>query len=579
MWRWGVVLAALVVAGGCATPGADYDVLLVTLDTTRADHLGCYGDADARTPVLDGIAARGVRFADAVTVAPVTLPAHSSIMTGLEPRSHGVHNNGEARLADDRTTLAEVLAARGYDTGAFVSSFVLDARFGLAQGFARYDDHLTVAPGPFPSSEAERGADAVTDAALAWYRTRSPDRPLFWWVHYYDAHAPYQPSPDAGRDGYDGEIAHVDTQVGRLLAALDAAGRRRRTIVVVVGDHGESLGEHGEITHAIFVYDAVARVPFLIEAPGEVTPQVVDDAVVSVVDVVPTVLGLLGITGAPAVDGRDVLSTPRDPARAVWIESLVPYLDYGWAPLYALRRRHDKLIAAPRPEYYDLRADPHELTNRPDDVARAELDTAMATRLARQPDAATIAAGVPRVDADVTARLASLGYLDGGAPGTTVDLPDPKDLVWIVDRLVRTNTALEAGRTVEALRIIADAAVAHPRDRNVLSVLGEVYLRMGRMREAESAYRGVQGIRPSADSALVLAQIEILDGRWDAARTHLDQAAQLDPQHGGVAIARGDLLAATGDVGAADASYALAAQIDPTRATHVAAARRARLPR
>ncbi len=574
------MLAALVVAGGCAAPGTGYDVLLVTLDTTRADHLGCYGDADARTPVLDGIAARGVRFADAVTVAPVTLPAHSSIMTGLEPPSHGVHNNGEARLADTHTTLAELLAARGYDTGAFVSSFVLDARFGLAQGFARYDDRLAVAPGPFPSGEAERGADAVTDAALAWYRTRSPDRPVFWWVHYYDAHAPYEPPPDAGRHGYDGEIAHVDAQIGRLLDALDAAGRRRRTIVVVVGDHGESLGEHGEITHAIFVYDAVARVPFLVEAPGSVAPQVVDDAVVSVTDVVPTVLGLLGITDAPAVDGRDALAVPRDPARAVWIESLVPYLDYGWAPLYALRRRHDKLIAAPRPEYYDLRADPRELTNRVDDgVARAELDAAMARRLARQPDAATIAAGTPRVDADVTARLASLGYLDGGTPAATAALPDPKDMVWIVDRLVRTNAQLEAGRPVEALRIVADAAVAHPRDRNVLSVLGEVYLRMGRLREAEAAYRGVQAIRPTADSALLLAQIEILDGRWDAARAHLDQAAQLDPHHGGVAIARGDLLAATGDVDGADASYALAARIDPTRATHVAATRRARLPR
>ncbi len=572
-------VAALAVAGGCATPAADYDVLLITLDTTRADRLGAYGAADAHTPVLDGIAARGVRFTEAVTVAPVTLPAHASILTGLEPPSHGVHNNGEARLADSHTTLAEILSARGRDTAAFVSSFVLDDRFGVAQGFAHYDDELPAPPGPFPSDGAERDAVAVTDAALAWLGGRPADRPLFWWVHYYDAHAPYAPPPDAPRPGYDGEIAVIDAQIGRLLAALEATGRRERTIVVAVADHGESLGEHGESTHSIFIYDAVARVPFLVEAPGLLAPGVVDDAVVSVVDVAPTVLGLLGIAGASPMDGRDVIAGPRDPARAVWIESLVPYLDYGWAPLYALRRRHDKLIAAPRPEYYDLRRDPHERVNGYGDGAPDALGAEMAARLARQPDAATIAAGAARVEPDVAGRLAALGYVTGAGPDATGTQPDPKDLVWIVDRLVETNRHLARGRTEQALLSIADAAVAHPRDRNVLYLLGEVYLRMNRLAEAEAAYHAVQAIRPKADAALVLGQIAILGGRWDAARAHLDHAAALDPRHGGVAIAEGDLLAATGDTRAAAASYERAARIDPTRATHVAAARRARLER
>lgn len=581
-----VALAALVLAAGCGERtrpvAAGYDVLLVTLDTTRADRLGCYGARGALTPVLDGIAARGVRFTDALTVAPVTLPSHASILTGLEPPSHGVHNNGEAALADDRTTLAEVLAGAGRDTAAFVSSFVLDARFGLAQGFAHYDDRIAVAPGAFPSIDAEREAAATTDAALAWLTSRPVDRSLFWWVHYYDAHAPYVPPPGTARDGYEGEIAYVDAQIGRLLAGLDATGRRRRTIVVVVGDHGESLGEHGETTHAIFVYDAVARVPFLVEAPDVLDGgTVVDDAVVSTIDVVPTVLGLLGIVDRVPRDGRDVLGGPRDPSRAVWIESLVPYLDYGWAPLYALRRRDDKLILAPRPEYYDLRADPHEVANRAGETspARVELETALRERLARQPDAATIAARTIAPAPDVASRLAALGYVSVAGPSSADDarLPDPKDMVWIVDRLVATNGHLDAGRPVAALATIAGAVSAHPRDRNVLYLLGEVYLRLGRRREAEAAYRAVQAIRPKADAALVLAQIEILDGRFDDARAHLDEAELLDPKHGGIAIARGDLLAATGRRDEAAAAYRHAAAVDPTRATHVAAARRARL--
>lgn len=592
MWGRRAALAALLACTACGAPAPDaagraagYDVLLVTLDTTRADHLGSYGGPPGVTPVLDGIAARGVRMADAVTVAPVTLPAHASILTGLAPPAHGVHNNGETALADAQTTLAEVLVARGYRTGAFVSAFVLDARFGLAQGFAHYDDQLAVAPGAFPSLEAERGAVATTDAALAWLTTQPADRPCFTWVHYYDPHAPYRPPGGAAQAGYAGEIAHVDAQVWRLLAGLEASGRRARTLVAVVGDHGESLGEHGETTHAIFVYDAVARVPFLIEAPGALAPRVVDDRVVSVVDVVPTVLALLGVDDGVPHDGVDVLGGPPDPDRAVWIESLVPYLDYGWAPLHALRRRHDKLILAPRPEYYDLRADPGELANRYDEAtpstaaARDALAADLQARLARQPAPATVAARTPAVAPEVAARLTALGYLAGAGPGDAGDLPDPKDLVWIVDRLVAANRHLGADRPRDALVEIADAIRAHPRDRNVLYLLGEVYLQLGMLEEAEAAYLGVQAVRPKADAALLLAQIATRQGRFAEAATRLDEAEGLDPRHGGIAIARGDLFAARGETDAADAAYARAAAIDPTRATHVAAARRARLPR
>jgi arylsulfatase A-like enzyme len=225
---------------------AGANLLVITLDTTRADHLGCYANATAETPVIDALAARGIRFASTVTPAPVTLPAHTSLFTGLYPPTHGVRNNGEYRLAPDHQTLAEILQANGYETGAFVSAFILDARFGLNQGFDRYDDRVAAATGSaFPAGTQERRAAAVTDAALEWLATRESTRPFFAWVHYFDPHAPYQPpEPFAARFAgrlYDGEIAYMDTQIGGLLRGLQQAARADRTLIVVVGDHGEGL--------------------------------------------------------------------------------------------------------------------------------------------------------------------------------------------------------------------------------------------------------------------------------------------------------------------------------------------------
>jgi arylsulfatase A-like enzyme len=566
---------------------AGTNLVVVTLDTTRADRLGCYGAADAETPVLDRLARDGIRVAHAIAPVPITLPSHASLFTGLDPITHGVRMNAEFRLAPGQTTLAEVLAARGWDTAAFVSAFVLDARFGLAQGFATYDAAMPKPDGAvFPAGTVERSARGTTDAAIAWLARRASAAPFFLWVHYFDAHAPYAPPPDLatrfGDRAYDAEIAAVDRELGRL---LDAVGTRGRTTTLVVGDHGESLGEHGELTHGVFVYDATVRVPMILRLPDAAVRGVVDDRVVALVDVVPTLLDLYGIERPGPTDGVSLVGTAPDPTRAVYLESLTPHLDFGWAPLHALRRRGDKYVAAPRPEYYDLRSDPAEAQPRTGDQPRArDLATALEGRLAAAPYAVRAAAALqaaPRARGLVEAdreRLEALGYLAGAGPDGSGAGADPKDKIHIANAVIETNAALAAGDVERARAMLEPMAAAEPRDRSILHALAKTYLRLGRTRDAERALRTVTAIRPKADVSLLLGQIALLDGRITEASRWLDQAARLEPEHGGIEIARGDIALASGRADEAREHYRRAAEIDPSRAAGTATARLAKLP-
>jgi len=606
-WRAREALAALMVLGAAvglcrpafASPGAilnvppgaaaGFNVLVVTLDTTRADHLGCYGYARAATPVLDRLAAGGVRFAEAVTVAPETLPAHATLFTGLLPPRHGVRTNSENRLESRHATLAEVARGRGYETAAFVSAFVLDARFGLDQGFDLYDDRVESAEGAaFAAGNNERPASRTTDAALAWLRGREDRRPFLAWVHYFDAHAPYDPpEPFARRfadSPYDGEIAFVDAQLGRLLEGLEATGQRDKTLLVVVGDHGEGLGDHGERTHSVFLYRSATRVPLILANPRLFPrPAVVDEVVVSLADLAPTILDLLGVEDPPPRDGLSLLGTKPDPKRSVYVESLVPYLDFGWAPLFGLRRLRESYVQAPRPECYDLRSDPGEQRNLLDPKAGkrgacAAQAQVLDRMLASFPPHEAAAAGAPPADPETRERLQALGYLGGpGAGGAHGPLADPKDMIDVASLVVDANALLSSGRPAEALAVAQRAAARSPRDRTVLNTLAKIDLRLGRLKDAEDALRAFRAIQPKADASVLLAQILILDGRLDEAARLLDEAEGLDPRHGGVHIARGDLLARQGRKDEARASYERARKVDPYRAGGAAEARLSRL--
>jgi arylsulfatase A-like enzyme len=436
----GAVLIALLTPASASGPPLS-GVILITLDTTRADYLGPYGSSQAATPNLNHLASGAVVFEQAMTVAPLTLPAHCSLFTGLLPPRHGVRDNAGA-LASHHETLAARLQQQGFQTGAFVSSAILKADRGLAAGFESYDDRR--ASSRAAAGGLQRPANETVDAALTWLEGRHK-RPFFLWIHLYDPHAPYDPPEPfrtAYRDNpYAGEIAFADGQVGRLTAFLEARRLLDRTAVIVTADHGESLHEHGEAGHGIFLYQSVLHVPLIIRAPGLMARRV--SAVTTIVDVMPTILDLTGADRPAArLDGTSLMDLARgatDPDLDAFAESWYP-LQFGWIPLRSLRSGRFKLIAAPRPELYDLDRDPaeqHDLFR-----ARPALGRALAQRLVEMERDAPPSAGVAGLSParDIADRLAALGYIAPAPSAASAghgSLPDPKDHIGEYNRLVR----------------------------------------------------------------------------------------------------------------------------------------------
>jgi arylsulfatase A-like enzyme/Tfp pilus assembly protein PilF len=593
-------LAATALAAGCRAPGESaaarpaamteaaggpLNLLLVTLDTVRSDHLGCYGDAAAETPHLDALARQGVRFARASSPVPLTLPSHTTILTGLLPPHHGTRNNGTAPLAAGIPTLATVLAGAGYRTAAFVAAFVLDHRFGLNRGFAVYDDEIERPADASWMLEAQRPGDQVVDRALGWLAA-ADSRPFFLWVHLYDAHAPYNPpSPYRERHPgrpYDGAIAFDDAQVGRLLAALASRGLDDRTVVAIAADHGESLGEHGELTHGLLLYEPVLSVPLLLRAPGLAARRV--DTPVSLVDLAPSLAGLLRQPLPPppggALDGRDLSATllaGREPSPSeLYAETRYPEV-FGWSPLFALRRRELKYIAAPRPELYDLHSDPHETRNLAAPAsasatapaasataaagpAQEETTRGFAARLAaieasaRAPGSsspAAVAAGgaagtaptaaIP--DAETRRRLESLGYAAGAPPRAAAGLGnaglgrshgrpplDPKQGVALFQTFQRAHAELQAGQTAAAMADLEPLIAADPGNPVFRTRLAQALRESGRTDRAIALYREVAALTPTDPEAWYnLAAALQESGRTAAAREAIDKAVRLDP--------------------------------------------------
>lgn len=530
------------------------NLLLVSLDTTRADRIGCYGYPQARTPRLDALAANGLRFSQATTVAPLTLPAHASLMTGSFPAAHGVRDNGGFYLGEDRVTLAEWLRERGYRTGGFIGAFVLDRRWGIAQGFDRYFDDFDLSKfeGGGGMDSVQRRGDEVVARALEWLDAVGVS-PFFAWVHLYDPHTPYAaPEPFAGRfprtpsGAYDAEIAWTDSLVGRLVDRLAAERRLDRTVVVVVGDHGEALGGHREQTHGFFVYDETIHVPLILAGPG-VGRGVVRDPV-RIVDVLPTVLELLGVPPLPQAQGTSLLPLARGERRDLpaLAESWYPRYHYGWSELVAFREGRYKLIRAPRRELYDLEADPRETRN----LAEAEPQRADAlaaslegflTRFSRE----EAARGPQAIDSETAERLQALGYVASGAsPRHLEERPrgDPKDKIDLYNQLRKAGTASAEGRIEDAVALVEQALRRDPEIVEGHMLLGNFQRKAGRPKAAVAAYRAALGIDPEHQGALYnLAVTYKTMGRFDDARTGFERARELDPRNGRVVWQLADL--------------------------------------
>lgn len=518
-------LASLLVLLAACTPAArPPSLLLLTLDTTNPEVLGAYGGQDGLTPHLDRLAREGLLFEDARAVAPLTLPAHASILTGLYPPRHALRRNGERALAGEAVTLAERARARGHATAAFVAAVVLAPGFGLEQGFDVYD--APAVPGRVEEHlAASRPADEIATRALAWLDARADDEPFFLWLHFYDPHFPYRP-PEAARaraggDAYRGEVAAMDEAIGRVLAELERRGRLDDTLIAALADHGESLGRHGEETHGAFVFDSTLAIPFLVRLPGAARAGERRGEPVSQVDLVPTVLAALGWGAAEGLDGRDLLAPGA--ARGVYFESYFGVQSFGWSQAAGFTDGRTKYVHSSAPELYDLAFDPGETRDLlAAEPARAEALRAAMAELCGRPRLAAeeLAGGVDELQREIE----RLGYAGVGSEGEldpepleTVARPSPHRMVAAYAAYMEGRRQQEELRDPAAARALFRAAVAeNPGNHKAWFALGRASADLGLQEEAAQAYREVLK-RPAAER--IPAQLNLAVALHNLGRT------------------------------------------------------------
>ena len=480
-------------------------VVLITLDTTRADYIGAYGHEDARTPMLDGLAAEGVLFERAYSTIPLTTPAHASILSGLYPPRHGIRNNGDAILHDDITTLTERLQDSGYNTAASVSAFVTTKVWNLDQGFDAYFDEVQSA-NPNNRWGQERPADAVVNDLIGWLdEPGNADSPFFLWAHFYDAHHPYappEPYSEEFENPYDGEIAFVDDQMARLKEKVDAAQGSEGTIWIVVSDHGEAFNhEHGEATHGLFVFDPTMRVPFVVRpAKPLAEPVVISEATVSIVDVTPTALGMLDMSVPEGLDGVDLstmFTAPTTPRTGVYMEALSPQQRFGYHPEIAVAEGPMKLIDTPSPHLFNVDTDPGELTNLIGQ--HPELEERL-RKIARETWASGGASDGSAPAPEVIEQLAALGYVSNDfTHDDSVSNIDAKDKVEVISRIesIRAEQMLNrdfAGAEQAYRELIATEPTLAEARMGLAKALGA----QGKDAEAELIYREALQQQPSS---------------------------------------------------------------------------------
>jgi choline-sulfatase len=560
-------------------PPANLNLLLVTLDTTRADRIHAYGFDAIETPNLDRLAREGVLFEQAVAPAPLTLPAHSSIFTGQFPPAHGVRDNGGFFLDDKETTIAERLQARGFVTGGFVGAYVLDHKWGIAQGFQTYFDDFDLTKYQSLSlGSVDRPGNEVADKALAWLDKVGSSR-FFGWVHFYDAHSPYTPpepfkSRYANRP-YIGEIAFVDSQVGRLLAYLDAHDLARNTVVVVMGDHGESLGEHGEGTHGFFIYQATMHVPLLIRAPYDaMAGRRVADTVRSI-DILPTALELLGIKTTDRLEGTSVVplmtGAKKELGLAAYSEAVYPRFHFGWSDLRALTAGRYKYVAAPRPELYDLQQDPKETKNiyaerqALGDRLNQEL-VSLESRMAATPGTASKAA--VEVDPEARARLAALGYVGTFVTTTSsdrADLADPKDKIQLFNLMTQAReTARNDKESDEGLHALQRVVTEDPKVIDAWFMMGNEYYRRHEYTRAIDGYKRALELKPDYDLVVInMANAYRALGRDEEAMIGYRRFMELDPKNAQIRYETAQILLDNGKLDEAQVELTHALTLEP----------------
>jgi len=558
---------------------SEANILLITLDTTRADRLGCYGCAVAHTPNLDRLAAEGVRFSRADSPVPLTLPAHASIMTGTYPLFHQVRNNGDYFLPPPALTLAEIFKSRGYATAAFIASFTLDSRFGLDQGFDLYDDRFGD-PAVLKGVYSERSAKDVFLAFSAWFSQHN-DSKFFAWVHFYDPHMPYDPpevfKAKPGLDPYDGEIANVDLYVGNIMEMLDQRPSiRENTLVIIAGDHGEAFGEHGEFGHGVFCYQESLAVPLIISSPGRLPVRHVVSERVSLVDVFPTVLDYCGVEVPLSVHGLSLLphiEKDRPAGRSSYFESYFPLEHLGSAPVKGVIQDNQKYIELPRPELYDLEQDPDERNNLVSVRAGAAEKMQLTLRTLEKQFGGTALDSARSVSPEELSRLESLGYVSLRKPGESRDvLPDPKDRISGWSAFMRGMALHQTGQPAEAKAALREAILLVPDLTGPFIQLGEILFIERDFKSLVSLFE--EGIRlhpKSGELRIRFAHYLILLGNTSAALDQLRAAEQVVSfgQREQLYDTLGMAFGTAGDFTRAADAYSLVLEIEPDNADAV----------
>ena len=535
------LLLAFAVVAGCGRqppsaparfPGAS--VILISIDTLRADHLPAYGYRAGSTPAIDRLAQAGFVFDEAYSQSPLTLPSHTTLMSGRLPVHHGVRDNIGYAVTPGERTLAARFKAAGYATGGAVSSYVLRHQTGIDRGFDFFDDAFTIAGTGESLAETQRDGRLTADALAIWVDAHA-SQPLFAFLHLYEPHAPYTPpASHASAQPYDGEIAYADEIVGRFLDRLAARGILDRAIVALVSDHGEGLGDHGEAEHGLLLYREALHVPLIVRLPGGARGGARIGGAAALVDVAPTLLELTG-TAADGVDGQSLVaafSTQRAPDHTVFAETMYPRLHFGWSDLASAIDGRYHYIRAPKPELYDVAADPGERKNLAD--AKATTAAALAASLDRVTAASRLAQPAP-VDADVRERLRALGYTASSpAPAAAgARLPDPKDKIAAYETLRRAQRLAAEAHDREVIDLLQPLLARDPAMLDAHELLAKSLIKIGRTREAIEAFGRVLAIEPlKPETHLALARILALEGDSARARAHAELAARRDPAAG-----------------------------------------------
>ncbi len=485
-----------------------FNFILITVDTLRADRLRCYGFKDIETPMIDELAKRGVKFDHCIAPTPLTLPSHTTILTGTLPLFHGVRDNGGFLVPPELTTIAEVFHEAGYHTAAFVGAYVLDSRWGLNQGFDSYFDQFDLSKFEKISlSMVQRPANEVIDHALKWLENKK-DSPFFLWIHLYDPHTPYDPPAFWAQKytghPYLGEIAFTDHEISRLWNFLEKNLLLPSTIIVFTADHGESLGEHKEATHGFFLYEGAIHVPLIFTTPFPEFQGISVKATVSLADIMPTVLEMAGLSLPPSIQGKSLLSYFQNPNKSkrnfVYSETFYPRLHFGWSELRCLQDGRWKLIIAPEPELYNLEIDPKERNN------LAFKETKILTRMEKEArryiqrySQNAFESNLGQIDEETRERLAALGYISSFVDLRTTSgkkLANPKDKIDVFNDLSRAREIGMEGKAEEAISIIEKIISSDPYISDAYFTLGNIYFRIGQFERAIDNFRQALALKP-----------------------------------------------------------------------------------